>query len=309
MGSGGAPRVDVTADGQWIVFCRNRRLLRRNVQSGEEKQLDGPTVYPGHLALSPGGGRLAWVIGSSAHSRYTSRAMRLSTLAFGERSPAVAGLAALVLGLAAGIGVSAAQSGILNGLAAVIEPLGTLWVNAIRMILVPLVVSLLVTSVTSFSDARALGRLGARTATIFVLLLAGAAVFAALVGPPLFERMPNSREATATLRAAMQAPVQGAAPELPTLRGFIVGLVPTNPIRAAADGAMLPLIMFTLLFALATTKLPGEARTLVVGFFRAVGQAMLVIAEWILRLTPIGVFALALEMGRDLGLATAGAVV
>ena len=234
--------------------------------------------------------------------------MRLSGLAFGGKSPAIAGLAALLLGLAAGMGVSAARSDLLNGAAAIIEPLGALWVNAIRMILVPLVVSLLVTSVTSFSDARALGRLGARTVTMFIVLLAGAAVFAALVGPPLFERMTISSETSATLRTQMQAPAQAATPELPTLRGFIVGLVPTNPIRAAADGAMLPLIVFTLLFALATTKLPGEGRTLLIGFFRAVGEAMLAIVEWILRLTPVGVFALALGMGKDLGLATVGAV-
>ena len=54
----------VSADGQWIVFCRNRRVLRRNVQSGAEKELDGPDVYPGHLALSPDSSRLAWVVNS-----------------------------------------------------------------------------------------------------------------------------------------------------------------------------------------------------------------------------------------------------
>lgn len=218
------------------------------------------------------------------------------------------GLAALVVGLAAGIGVASTQSSALTTAAAALEPLGALWVNAIRMILVPLVMALLVTSVTGFADTRALGRLGARTITIFLALLAGAAIFAALAGPPLFARMDISAEASAALRAQMSVPAEAAPPELPTLRGFIVGLVPTNPIRAAADGAMLPLIVFTLLFALATTTLPAERRALLVGVFRALGDAMLVIVEWILRLTPIGVFALALEMGRDLGLAAVGAV-
>ena len=215
----------------------------------------------------------------------------------------MAGLAALVLGLAAGIGVTAARWDLLNGMAAVIEPLGALWVNAIRMVLVPLVVALLVTSVTSFSDTRALGRLGARTVTIFLLLLAGAAIVTALVAPPLFEHMTMSSETSAALRAQMQTSPETPTPELPSLRGFMVGLVPTNPIRAAADGAMLPLIVFTLLFALATTRLPEEGRRLVTGFFRAVGQAMLLVVGWILRLTPIGVFALALGMGKELGLA------
>jgi proton glutamate symport protein len=224
------------------------------------------------------------------------------------RSPAAAGLAALVVGLAAGIGVRATQAPLLLQAAALVEPLGALWVNAIRMILVPLVVSLLVTSVASFSDARSVGRLGARTVTAFLALLAGAAVVAALAGPPLFRAMAIGPEASAALRAQVAAGQPAAPPDLPTLRGFVVGLVPTNPIRAAADGAMLPLIVFTVLFALATTRLPGESRALVTGFFRAVGQAMLILVGWILRLTPVGVFALALGMGKELGLASAGAV-
>jgi proton glutamate symport protein len=238
-------------------------------------------------------------------TRTTPRRSRFGRLG---RSPAVAGLAALVVGVAAGIGVSAARSSHLDAAASLVAPLGTLWVNAIRMILVPLVVSLLVTSVATFTDARSLGRLGARTITAFLVLLAGAAILAALAGPPLFEQMTIGPEARAALRAQMHVPDAASAPELPTLRGFIVGLVPVNPVRAAADGAMLPLIVFTLLFAIATTRLPEERRGLITGFFRAVGDAMLVVVGWILRLTPIGVFALALGMGRDLGLATAGAV-
>ena len=56
--------LQISADGKWVVYCRDRRMLRRNVQSGEEKELDGPDVYPGHLALSRDGSRLAWVIRS-----------------------------------------------------------------------------------------------------------------------------------------------------------------------------------------------------------------------------------------------------
>jgi Na+/H+-dicarboxylate symporter len=222
------------------------------------------------------------------------------------RSPTVAALVALALGLAAGMVVSASGSPALRGLAALIEPLGALWVNAIRMTLVPLVVALLFTSVASFADLRAVGRLGARAAALFLALLAGAAVFAAVAAPPLFERMAVDPAASAALRAHAQTAALPA--ELPTLRGFVVGLVPTNPLRAAADGAMLPLIVFTLLFAAATARLAPEPRALVTGFFRGVGEAMLTIVRWILRLTPIGVFALAVAMGAELGLGAAGAV-
>ena len=84
--------------------------------------------------------------------------------------------------------------------------------------------------------------------------------------------------------------------------------MPTNPVRAAADGAMLPLIVFTLLFALATTRLAADDRDRVTGFFGAVSRAMLILVHGILRLTPVGVFALALGMGKDLGIAAAGAL-
>jgi proton glutamate symport protein len=222
------------------------------------------------------------------------------------KSPTLLALAALILGLGLGILVSATQSAPLRMLAVTIEPLGALWVNAIRMILIPLVVSLLVTSVTSFSDVRSLGRLGARTISLFLLLLAGVAVLSATVAPPLFERMSIDPGAALALRA--HATTAAAATELPTLRGFIVGLVPTNPLRAAADGAMLPLIVFTFLFALATTYLPKDLRALVTGLCRAVSQAMLTIVHWILVLTPIGVFALAVDMGATLGFTAAQAV-
>jgi Na+/H+-dicarboxylate symporter len=174
------------------------------------------------------------------------------------------------------------------------------------MTVVPLVVSLLVTSVATFSDIRSVGRLGSRAVALFVALLAGVALFGAVAAPLVFARLTIDPAAAAALRAHAHFDV--GATQLPTLRDFVVGLVPTNPVRAAADGALLPLIAFTLLFAAATVALPGEARALLTAFFRAVSQAMLIIVGWILRLTPVGVFALAVGMGADLGLAAFGAL-
>jgi Na+/H+-dicarboxylate symporter len=110
--------------------------------------------------------------------------------------------------------------------------------------------------------------------------------------------------------AALRAHSGATAPltELPTLRGFVVGLVPTNPVRAAADGAMLPLIVFTLMFAIAVTQLGSERRALIAELFRAVSDAMLHVVRWVLFVTPIGVFALAASMGAELGLGVVGPV-
>ena len=226
-------------------------------------------------------------------------------------SPTVLALLALAAGLAFGVGSTMAPGvlgTVLRAVVAVVEPLGALWVNAVRMTLVPLVVGLLVTSVTGFSDLRALGRLGSRTVLVFVALLAGTAIFAALASPPLLAHMPLDASTTALLRARVA--VQGAAlpGELPTLRGFVIGLVPTNPVRAAADAAMLPLIVFTLVFAIAVMQLAEARRTMVRELFRALSDAMLVIVGWVLRVTPIGVFALAASLGATLGLGVVGPV-
>jgi Na+/H+-dicarboxylate symporter len=77
---------------------------------------------------------------------------------------------------------------------------------------------------------------------------------------------------------------------------------------AMADGAMLPLIIFTLLFSLAAARLGAEHRDSLVAFFRAVSEAMLVLIRWILDLAPIGVFALAMSLAVNMGLGVAGAI-
>ena len=226
-------------------------------------------------------------------------------------------LGAFVAGAALGAIAAATGSAPLAAVVRALEPLGTLWVNAIRMTIVPLVVSLLVTSVAGVADVRSVGRLGARAVTLFLGLLTLSALVAALAGPALFRRLPVAPAAAAALRAKAEAGAAAVAsanggaapaPELPTLRGFVTGLVPTNPVRAAADGAMLPLIVFTVLFAAAATRLPAEPRGALVGFFRAASQAMLVLVAWVLRLAPVGVFALAAGTGLELGAAAFGAV-
>jgi Na+/H+-dicarboxylate symporter len=222
-------------------------------------------------------------------------------------SPTTRAVVALVLGLLLGVLVRAARNPALDAIAGALQPLGTLWVNAVRMTLVPLVVSLLIASVTGAADLRVVGRMGARALALFLALLVGAAVLAALVLPPLFARMPLAPEAAAALRATT-----GAAPapagEVPTVAGWITSLVPVNPVQAAAEGAMLPLVVFALLFAVAATRTAPASREAVLRLFRAVADAMLVVVGWVLALAPIGVFALALGMGRELGLAAAGAV-
>ncbi len=219
-------------------------------------------------------------------------------------------LAALAAGFVLGSLAAAFSNPSVLRLVAIIEPLGTLWVNAIRMTVVPLVVAVLITGVTSFGS-RSLGRLGARALVTYVILLVVAGLVALAIAPPLLARIPLTPDVAERLRATATtaaASTVTAVQQLPTLAQRIIDTVPANPIRAAADGAMLPLVVFTLVLALAIARLAPPVRDAVAGFFGGVGDAMLVVVGWVLAAAPIGVFALALSVAARTGIQAAGAL-
>ena len=219
-------------------------------------------------------------------------------------------LLGLVAGLVVGFAVNASPG--LRGIVPWIEPLGSIFINAIRMTVVPLVVASLIVGVAGAPDARAIGRVGWRALVLFVILVLAGAVFGAIVAQPILARLIDPASASA-LSAGSAGDLAGAAREgaqrLPTFAQWVIDLVPANPVRAAADGAMLPLIVFSLLFGVALLRLDAERRRPVIGFFEGVADAMLVLVRWVLALAPIGVFALAVPLAARMGLAAAGALV
>lgn len=220
-------------------------------------------------------------------------------------------LIGLVAGLVFGIAISVSRNASLIAVASLLEPVGTLWVNAIRMTVIPLVVSLLIVGVASSADAGVVGRIGGRSLAVFLVLLAASATFIAAFSQLAFSGLRIDPATTAALRASATTAATRTADELrslPTFAQWIVGLVPTNAFKAAADGAMLPLIVFTLLFALAITRITPDRRQALVGFFQAIGDAMLVLVRWIIALAPIGVFALILPTAARMGVTAAGAI-
>jgi len=219
-------------------------------------------------------------------------------------------LVALGAGLAGGAAIAATGSAPLLRAADGIAPVGTLWVNAIRMTVIPLVVSLLVTGVASAADLKVIGRLGGRTLLVFGTLLAGTAILIVPLAPSVFGWLPSEGAARPPLpagaaEAAGQIASSGAAPGLAE---WLISLIPVNPVAAAADGAMLPLILFTLLLALAIARSPAGAHDTLLRFFQALGEAMLVLVRWVIAVAPIGVFALVLPLAARGGAAIAGAV-
>ena len=220
-------------------------------------------------------------------------------------------LAALAAGFVLGSIAAATSSPLALRLVAVIEPLGTLWVNAIRMTVVPLVVSVLITGVASGIGSQSLGKLGVRALVTFVTLLVAGGLIALAIAPPLLSRIPLTPDVIERLRESATTAASTtvtAVQQLPTLAQRIIDTVPSNAIRAAADGAMLPLVVFTLLLALAIARLSPPLRASITGFFSGVSDAMLVIVGWVLAAAPIGVFALALSVAAKTGIQAAGAL-
>ena len=222
-------------------------------------------------------------------------------------------LAALAAAIGLGALVAASGNQTLLHAADALAPVGTLWVNAIRMTVIPLVVSLLITGIASATDVGAIGRLGGRTLVVFGLLLAATAALVIPLAPTLFALLPfpstgGGAKPTLPAGAAEAASQLSSGGQNPSFGAWLTSLIPSNPIAAAASGAMVPLILFTLILAIAIARSPESTRTPLLGLARAAGDAMLRVVRWVVLAAPIGVFALVLPLAAHLGGAVAGAI-
>jgi Na+/H+-dicarboxylate symporter len=192
----------------------------------------------------------------------------------------------LVGGLLLGLAAAATESPFLMWLANAVEPLGTAFINVLKMVVIPLVAAVIFVGVSSLGDLRKLGRMGAVTMSFFGVT----AVIAVLLGMGTMKvLLPLASESAALAISASSVDT----PALPGLVDFLLGLIPTNPFQAAAQGTLLPLIVFIVLFAAAAGTLPEQDRDRLLTLASAVAAALIKLVNWILWVAPIGVFALA----------------
>jgi Na+/H+-dicarboxylate symporter len=220
-------------------------------------------------------------------------------------------LLALVAGLATGCVVSVMGSAWLQAIPRCLEPIGALWVNALRMTVLPLILSALILGVTGLPDSHGIGRLGARTLGVFAGILAVAAAFAVVVGAPVLSHLRIAPAAAAALRAHAERLSGGAIQEagkISSVGQWLSDLIPSNPVKAAADGALLPLIVCALIFGVALGRIAPAQRDPFLRWVRAVYETSLMVVGWVLIAAPLGVFALAVTLASQLGVAAAGAV-
>ena len=218
-------------------------------------------------------------------------------------------LLALVAGLAVGIGTASLGDGVREPALKAANMVGGLWLNALKMTVIPLIVALLVTGIAKGAEAARGGRIAGRSVLWFVVVCTGSAIFGTIMMMALTDFFPLPQQAAEALRVGLAGidPSAASAP-VPGIADFFSGIVPANVVSSAANGDVLPLVVFALLFALAVATLGKARRDTLVGFFEAVGDALLVIIGWVLRIAPIGVFALAFTLGASAGAAAFGAV-
>ncbi len=212
-------------------------------------------------------------------------------------------LAALLLGIA--LGATVRDDAALAPLAQSVSVLGAVWLDALRMTLAPLIFTILVAAIAQMAQTAAVGPLARRALLLFAGLIALAATYGILATHGLLALWPIDPLAAQGLVAAAgedQAPT--AAPM--ALDAWARTLIPTNVIAAAAEDAVLPLVVFACLFGLAITRLPTEKRQPLAAFFQAAGDAMIVIVQWVLALAPLGVFGLSLQLGLSAGIDALG---
>jgi len=223
------------------------------------------------------------------------------------RSLSVRVLLALMAGLALGALASAYAGDSAKPLIGGVEAAGQLWLNGLKMTVVPLIFSVMVTGVAGVADAASTGRLAVKALAWFVGLLLASATISLLVSHGLYAVWPLGEAGAAALRAGAHAPpdhAQAAA----GFADFLKTLAPANPVKAAAESNIPQLVVFAAFVGLAITRLPPTPRRALSELFDALAQAMIVIVRWVLLAAPVGVFALALGVGSRAGVGAAGAI-
>lgn len=214
------------------------------------------------------------------------------------------GLAAgLLLGLVA---AALAQRGHpeLAALTRGIRPVGALFLNLLSMVVIPLVATALFSGIAKLGDLRTVGRLVVRTLAFFWATSLAAILIGFAVGSLVLPKAAVTPEQQVALRAAAAADpgmIQRAAENLPSGAQFIVGLIPANPFKAAADGNLLPVIVFVTIFAVAAATLPVEKRAPLTDLADAATEAFIRIVHWVLLFAPIGIFALVAPIVAQFG--------
>lgn len=213
-------------------------------------------------------------------------------------------LGALLAGLLAGAGSSRLGDWLREPALQIAATTGGIWLDALKMTVIPLIVALLVTAIAQGAEAVRAGRVAGKSVLWFVIVCTISAMFGAAAMSLLVDLFPLPQGAASALQASLATldPSITAAP-VPKVADFFRSVIPPNIFAAAANDQILPLVVFALLFAMAITRVEAARRRSLVALFEAIADAMLVIIGWVLWLAPVGIFGLAFAVGAGSGAA------
>ena len=215
-------------------------------------------------------------------------------------------LTALVAGALAGLLLARFDPSLAQVATAIAQPIGRLWLNALQMTVVPLVLALVVVGVNAANDAASSGRTARRAILVFLALLGLGALFAAFVAPALLGLLPRDPLLIGSLRALI--PVAGAPASSTGIAEWFATIIPANAIAAAAQSAMLPLVVFALFAGFALTRIDPARRQPVLDLLQTMADTMVVIVRWVLWAAPLGVFALMFSVTAHAGVGVLSAL-
>lgn len=178
--------------------------------------------------------------------------------------------------------------------------IGGLWLDALRMTIIPLVFALVVTGVARLRSATGddASDLSRRLPLVLIGLLFLSAITTASVAPLLIAQFTIPHEDILALRSMFPAETP---PVVPGTADAIRALVPTNPVASAAAGAIVPLVIFALVLGLAIGRVEETRSTALVQALAGLADAMVVVIGWVLKAGPLGIGAIAFSVGATAG--------
>jgi len=167
-----------------------------------------------------------------------------------------------------------------------VAPLGTIFMRLLKMIIVPLILFSITTGVASLGDSKTLGRMGSKTFIYYFVT----SIFAILTGLILTNIIQPGIDLE--ISSSVQSFDAGSLQKPASLGEIIIRMIPLNPIAAMADGDMLGVIFWSIVFGFAITRLSGRPQEMLTHFFEYGFKAMMKLTQGIIALLPIGVFGL-----------------
>jgi Na+/H+-dicarboxylate symporter len=214
-------------------------------------------------------------------------------------------LIGLIAGTILGAVANAGQIEPLRQALIFLEPIGTAFIRLLTMIVIPLVIASLLVGAASLGDIRKLGRIGGKTFLYYMATTAFAVTLGLLVSNLV---QPGGRVDSSTrdrLAAQFESEAEGRvglAAQAPSITELLLNMIPRNPVQAAAEFDLLPLIFFSIVFGAAISMLPGPQRDSVLSFFDGINGASMIVIHWIMILAPYAVFAIIAAVVAQFGL-------